>query len=132
MASGTGKRKRTKGVFVRLTEEELAAVSGKADRAGYPLATLFRQAALGEPGPRARRRPPADHKALRQLLGECGRIGNNINQIARHLNTGDQPVIPELQEALRAYHDIRTAIMRALAMSTFGGEAPEDPAPDDH
>lgn len=116
MASGTGKRQRTALCHIRLTPEEYAAVSAKADRAGLSRGAFARAAMLGNPGPRAQRRPPADHKALRQLLGHCGRIGNNLNQIARQLNR-ERPVdVPELREALRAYIDIRNAVFRALGM----------------
>lgn len=132
MASGTGKRRRTKQVLVRLTDQEYADAANKADRAGYPLATMFREAAFGHPGPRARRRPPADHKALRQLLGECGRVGNNINQIAHRLNADGPLDIPELRAALAAYLEIRAAILRALAMETTGESVPRGAAPDDH
>jgi hypothetical protein len=118
MASGTGTRKRTKQVLVRLTDAEFSDVSAKADRAGYPLATLFRHAVLGSPGPRAQRRPPADHTALRQILGHCGRIGNNLNQIAKRLNEGGRANIRELIEACRAYLAIRDAILAALDMKT--------------
>ncbi len=118
MASGSNSRKRTKQCLVRFTDEEFAAVSAKADRAGYTLAAILREAALGTPGPRARRRPPIDHQALRQLLGECNRIGNNVNQIARHLNTTGEADIREVQDALAAYLDIRNAILAALGMTT--------------
>lgn len=126
MSSGTGTRKRNKQVLVRLTDQEFADAANKADRAGYPLATMFREAAFGHPGPRAQRRPPADHKALRQLLGECGRIGNNLNQIARSLNAGGWVNIPELTAACAAYLDISAGILAALDM------APRKRAPDDH
>ena len=118
MASGSGTRKSTKQVLVRLTDEEFRDVSAKADRAGYPLAALFRHAALGSPGPRAQRRPPADHATLRQILGHCGRIGNNLNQIAKRLNEGGQANIRELVEACSAYLIIRDAILAALDMKT--------------
>jgi hypothetical protein len=126
MASGTGNRQRTKQCLVRFTEQEFTEIAGKADRAGIASAAFLRAAALGSPGPRAQRRPPADHKALRQILGHCGRIGNNLNQIAKHLNTGGEANIPELREALTAYLEIRTAILAALAMKTT------EAAPDDH
>jgi hypothetical protein len=126
MASGTGNRQRTKQCLVRFTEQEFAEIIEKADRAGSPAAAFLRAAALGSPGPRARRRPPADHVALRQILGHCGRIGNNINQIAKRLNTGGDADIAELREALAACLDIRTAILAALAMK------PHEAAADDH
>jgi hypothetical protein len=126
MASGTGKRQRTKQCLVRFTEQEFAEIVGKADKAGIASAAFLRAAALGSPGPRAQRRPPADHVALRQILGHCGRIGNNLNQIAKHLNEGGRANIRELKEALAAYLDIRNAILAALGMTTT--KAP----PDDH
>jgi len=66
------------------------------------------------------------------LLGECGRVGNNLNQIAKRLNEGGPANIPELRAALAAYLDIRAAILRALAMDTIGEDAPGGAAPDDH
>ncbi|HEX3885410.1 MAG TPA: plasmid mobilization relaxosome protein MobC [Stellaceae bacterium] len=129
MASGTDKRQRTEQCLVRFTEQEFAEVAGKADKAGVAAAAFLRAAALGSPGPRAQRRPPVDHIALRQLLGECGRVGNNLNQIAHNLNAGRPANIPELREALAAYLDIRAAILRALAMETTGEEPPRGAAP---
>jgi hypothetical protein len=120
MASGSDKRQRTRQCLVRFTEQEYAEVAARADRAGRPTAAFLRAAALGDAGPRAQRRPPADHVALRQILGQCGRIGNNLNQIARQLHQGRRINIPELRETLRAYLDIRTAILTALGMSTEG------------
>jgi len=50
----------------------------------------------------------------RGILGELGRAGNNLNQIARALDAGEQARLPELKEALRAYLAIRDAIFTAL------------------
>jgi len=115
MASGSEKRQRTKRRSVRFTADEFNRISAKADKSGFGFAAYIRAAALdGDAGPRAQRRPPADHKALREILGHIGRIGNNLNQIARALNSGDKASLPELDGALRAYLDIRTAIFDAL------------------
>lgn len=114
MSSGSDKRQRPHQSLIRWSDEEFARVTERADSAGLALAAFMRTAALGNPGPRAQRRPPADHKALREILGHIGRIGNNLNQIARALNSGDKASLPELDEALRAYLDIRTAIFDAL------------------
>ena len=114
MTSGSEKRQRTKRLSVRFTADEFNRLADRADQAGMGSAALLRAAALGEAGPRAQRRPPADHRALRQLLGHAGRIGNNINQIARALNNGEDANLPDLQEALHAYLDIRNAILDAL------------------
>ena len=131
MASGSDKRQRGETVTVRLTKDERDALDALSLRSGLAAGAFMRAAAFGTAGPRARRRPPADHVALRKLLGECGRVGNNINQIARNLNAGGPVDIPELRAVLAAYLDIRAAILRALAMETTG-DPPRGPAADDH
>lgn len=128
---GSSKRQRTHQIIVRCTEDEHAAILGKADRAGLASAAFLRAAALGEAGPRAQRRPPADHLALRQILGHLGRIGNNLNQIARGLNTEQQASLPELEQAIRAYLEQRDALFKALGKDP-AGQNPTDKTPADN
>lgn len=118
MAGGSDKRQRNRIIPVRVSDEEGARIDEKADAAGLPAAAFMRAAALGDAGPRARRRPPADHVALRQLLGQLGRVGNNLNQIARALNSGEDHDAAELREALRGCLDARNAILTALNSKT--------------
>lgn len=132
MASGTNKRQRGKTVTVRLTLDEHANLESLSSRSGLAVGAFMRAAAFGDSGPRAQRRPPVDHQALRQILGHCGRIGNNLNQIAKHLNAGGQPEMEELREALTAYRDIRAAILTALAMKSTQGASPTRTAAHDH
>jgi Mobilization protein NikA len=120
MTSGSDKRQRGETVTVRLTKDERAALETLSSRSGMAAGAFMRAAAFGDAGPRARRRPTADHRTLRQLLGECGRIGNNINQIARRLNQGETVSLPEIREALAAYRLIRDAIFTALGMKPAG------------
>ena len=115
--AGSDNRQRYHQYLVRLTHEEWEDISAKADNAGMTPAAFFRQAALGTPGPRAQRRPPADHKALREILGHCGRIGNNLNQIAYQLNKRGKSNIPLLVSELKSYKKIRAAIYTALNMN---------------
>jgi hypothetical protein len=124
MASGSDKRQRGEIVAVRLTKDERDTLDALSSRSGMAAGAFMRAAAFGDAGPRAQRRPPVDHVALRHLLGECGRVGNNLNQIAHHLNAGGPVNIPELRAALAAYLDIRAAILRALAMDTTGENPP--------
>jgi hypothetical protein len=126
VASGSDKRLRDHTVTVRLNDGEREKLNELSSRSGLALGAFMRAAAFGDSGPRAQRRPPADHAALRQILGHCGRIGNNLNQIAKHLNAGGQANMRELKEALAIYREIRNAIMAALGMTT-----PKGP-PDDH
>jgi len=124
MASGSDKRRRSHQSLIRWTDDEFSAISEKADKAGLAVAAFMRAVALGDPGPRAQRRPPADHKALRQILGELGRVGNNINQIARALNSGESASLPDLREALRVYLEIRNRIFDALGKNHGPGNGP--------
>lgn len=117
MVSGTDRRQRTALIPVRCTPEERDAIAAKADRAGLAAGAFLRAAALGDAGPRAQRRPPADAQELRRLLGDLGRVGSNVNQIARALNRERQVEVPELRAALRAYLDLRSAILSALGLS---------------
>ena len=114
MASGSDKRQRGETVTVRLTRDERDALDALASRSGLAVGAFMRAASFGDAGPRAQRRPPADHKALRQLLGECGRVGNNLNQIAHALNAGGSVILSEItatsRELLATLSDIRRAL----------------------
>jgi len=115
MASGSDKRQRNKRSYIRWTSDEFNQAAAKADNCGLSFAAFLRAAVLdGDTGARAQRRPPIDHKALRQSLGEVGRVGNNINQIARALNSGEKANLPELQEVLRDCIDVLNRINAAL------------------
>ncbi|MFC5357092.1 plasmid mobilization protein [Azospirillum himalayense] len=83
---GTETRQRRLQVLVRLDEAEERLLGERAASAGLTPSDYLRQAALG---PVARvRLPPPDPRveSLQRLLGELGRVGNNVNQIARALN----------------------------------------------
>lgn len=114
MTSGSDKRRRSHQSLIRWTDDEFTSITDKADKSGLAVAAFMRAAGLGSPGPRAQRRPPVDHKALRQYLGQVGRLGNNINQIARALNSGEKANLPELKEVLRACIDVLNRINAAL------------------
>ena len=122
--AGSEKRQRTEQVKTRLTPDELSALAVMADKAGLTTGAFLRAAAFGSPGIRSQRRLPVDATLLRQVLGHLGRVGNNLNQIARHLNEGDpaHTQLPELAEALRDYARMRDALYTAL------GKAPDGPA----
>jgi hypothetical protein len=109
-------RQRNRQIKTRCDDDEYEAIAANADRAGLALAAYARASMLGDAGPRARRRRPADQTALLQILGQIGRIGGNVNQIAKQLNARDKARVPELRKALKAYLDIRAAIYEALGM----------------
>lgn len=114
-------RQRQEQVKIRCTADEFNAIAAKANAAGMTTAAYARAAMLGDAGPRAQRRLPADAQLLRQVLGQLGRVGNNLNQIAFNLNAGEAAYtqMPELKEHLAEFRKVREQIYLAL------GKTPE-------
>lgn len=65
-----------------VSQEEYAQLLARST--GRQLAAWMRQVCLDERPPRSCRLPSLDPALLRQLAG----LGNNLNQIARRINTG--------------------------------------------
>ena len=98
-------RKRTKMLPTRWTPAEHEQLSQRARRAGLSRAAFIRLKTLGDEGARSQKRPSKERRDLAQLLGELGKIGSNINQIARHLNSGgdmQRQFAEQLVTAIRA------------------------------
>lgn len=114
--AGSEKRQRDAQIKIRCTADEFSAAAAKADKAGISLAAFARTAMLDSPGPRAQRRLPVDATLLRQVLGHLGKVGNNLNQIARHLNTNGDPhgIVPDLHNALADQARLRDMLYEAL------------------
>jgi hypothetical protein len=117
--SGSNRRQRTASILVRLTPEERAAAEAAASRAGLSVASYARGQMLGGPPPRAARRPPVEKEQLARILAQLGKIGSNLNQIARASNmglftTGDYEALRAETRGLMA---ARAALMDALGRS---------------
>ena len=91
--------KRQKEIKVRLTEAEHQALLERMT--GGELATWIRQTCLEEKPNKKRNYKVADPK----LLAGLGRIGGNLNQIARQMNTVESDI-----EKIRAFAEL--AIIR--------------------
>ncbi|WP_240720928.1 MobC family plasmid mobilization relaxosome protein [Pseudarthrobacter sp. NamE2] len=100
--AGTKKRR-----DVWVTAEEEAALIGKAARQKVTVPNLLLTAALSESSetPTERRAAMAELMAIHTLLA---RVSNNVNQIARHANAGDE--FPQDAKAALAY--VREVAMR--------------------
>lgn len=89
----TKRAKREETVKIRMTEAEKNRLKETARREHTTLARLIRQAVLAEAEKLAQNDRPRTvhqivvHAADPALVREIARIGNNINQIARTLNT---------------------------------------------
>jgi hypothetical protein len=114
MTSGTEKRVRDRILTVRLSAEERAAIDEAANKAGLVVGSYARQAMLGAPAPRQVRRPPVERRELARLLGELGKIGGNLNQLAKAANTGILTYGGDIDAALAGLAEVKDAILRAL------------------
>ena len=126
--SGSETRKRTVLLTARFDKQEAASIRRIADRSGLSVGALVRRALLDTPPPRATRHPPADVQAVARLLGQLGKIGSNINQIAYHLNAGrpGDRVEGSIDEALRDLSELRLVCLQALGKEPHRGSAQED------
>lgn len=93
-------RNRTKAVIVRLTEKEKRHLQRQAFNAGLKVEPFIRKLIMGV---EIRPRPPDN---IPQLIREINAIGNNINQIARKVNTENRVSQEQLNELFRLLGEI--------------------------
>lgn len=125
--SGSEKRLRTRLLIIRVTAEEKQAIDAIRERTGLSVAALVRNALLKTPPPRASRRPSVDVKAVARLLGQLGKIGGNINQLAKQVNMGNFSA--QVQEGIR-YQLRDLAELRLPILQALGFEKGYDPEAD--
>jgi uncharacterized membrane protein YccC len=82
------KNRRTRTVKVSFTPAEYQQLRHQAQRSGGKLATYCRQQTLHPQASPTPALAAPQLSELRQLRSALGRIGNNLNQIAYHLNQG--------------------------------------------
>lgn len=78
---------RSRIVRIRTSDTEFARMKDIATERGLSLSELVRRSTLGIHVP-VRRLSHADAAVLVRTLGELGRIGGNLNQITRQINSG--------------------------------------------
>jgi hypothetical protein len=110
--SGSEKRQRTTIITMRINPQEATTIRQIAQSRGESVSALMRSALLHN-RPRASR---VEVQAIARLLGQLGKIGSNINQIAYHLNAGrpGDRVEGSLEEALRDLSELRLVCLQAL------------------
>lgn len=119
---------KTKPFCIRLTDPERKLLLARAGR--LPLGTYIRDVVLADQAQTRRRclNPVKDAEALARVLAALGqsRLANNLNQLAKAVNVGALPVMPqteaEISEACAAVMTMRQDLMRALGL-TEGGRA---------
>ena len=77
------KEKKVTQIHLRISEPDAALMRERAQAAGLGLSAYVRRCALAGGAPA----PAADARELRPIYAELRRCGNNVNQVARALNT---------------------------------------------
>jgi hypothetical protein len=95
-------------------DKERAALEEAANRAGLAPGSYVRSKVFGGNPPRAARVPPVERQGLALLLAQIGRVGGNLNQLARASNTGQGVYAPELDAALTDLRTLRNELRGLL------------------
>ena len=103
--------RRTHVITVRLNEEEWAVFQSQLEKLGEMSQSDFIRQAIMTAQIKVTVRPVFDSEKLDKLIAECGKIGSNVNQIARHLNIGnpmEARLMKNLNRCLANLDTIRT------------------------
>jgi len=106
---------RQKFLVVRVSHEEQEKLKENALNLGVTISDYIRKNTLNAPVSSRGKKSNLDHKILGQLLGQIGKIGNNINQLTRSVNSGIIPQPIHLDSALEIWCELEVAILDALA-----------------
>ena len=98
-------RQKGRVVPFRVSSEEYSELTSLAARAGLTLGSYVRSRALQTPTTRARRKPAIEQVTVSHLIGELGRVKNNLNQLARKANSGNF-ITQEILAALAVIQEI--------------------------
>lgn len=112
--SGSERRQRNKTLQIRLTDFEFEAIAEKAESVLLTAPSYARHVLLDTPAPRARRRPSIEAETLARVLAQLGKIGSNLNQLAKQTNTGHHIPPEDIRAALSSVADLREATLSAM------------------
>jgi hypothetical protein len=108
--SGSEKRRRAHLISIRLDEDERAELARRADATGITIAAYVRERSLDTPPPRMRPRPTLEIRELARLTGAIGKIGANLNQIAKWANA-DKAISAERAALVEKFRTEMRALM---------------------
>ena len=112
--TGTDTRKKTFLVTSRYDPDEFAELDNAASKAGLTRASFQRVQSLAtKPKTRSTRRAPIERELMAKVLGQLGKIGSNMNQLAHAAHMGHADRI-EIKLTVQAMRDTLPAILQAL------------------
>ena len=113
---------KTKDVHLRMNETEYALLIERA-RASNITVSEFVRNALNNQNVIIKYEITADVPKIKQLISQFGKIGNNLNQIARYFNQGgiiSSEMKKEIRKALRDIYEIKYEVEKMVR--EFRGE----------
>ena len=106
--------KREHRVTIRLTDIELSIRENAAEQAEMSISEYMRTQTM-EGNVTARFEIVADVDEIKKLIGEFGKIGSNLNQIARYFNQGgiiSSEMRNEIRKSLRDIYEMKYKVMK--------------------
>lgn len=106
--------KRNHRITLRFTDVEYEVITENAKAAKLPLAEYARLQALDKKVS-VKYEIVADVPELKKMIAEFGKIGGNLNQIARHLNQGGQQtaeIRKSLLQRLAEIYEMKYAVIK--------------------
>ena len=118
----------THPVMLRLTDTEYELVSAHAKAAHLPLAEYSRRLVTGKQV-KIKYELVADLPELKRLTAQLGKIGSNLNQIARHFNSGgihSQEMQKAIRQGIADIYEMKYEVLRLAG--DFRSLSEENPA----
>jgi len=106
--------KREHRVTIRLTDTEFSIIENTAEQADMSISEYMRKQIM-EGQVNTKFEIVADVKEIKKLIGELGKIGSNLNQIARYFNQGgiiSSEMRKEIKKSLRDIYEMKYEVMR--------------------
>ena len=106
--------KREHRVTIRLTDIEFSIIENAAEQAEMSISEYMRTQTM-EGKVNARFEIVADVDEIKKLIGEFGKIGSNLNQIARYFNQGgiiSSEMRNEIRKSLRDIYEMKYKVMK--------------------
>ena len=112
--SGTETRKKSALVGFRASPEEHAALKAAAEAAQLTLGSYIRAKMLKKIETRPTPRPSIDRQMLAAALALLGKVGSNLNQMARTMNEGNSVERNRILGALDEFRYLKDRIILAI------------------
>ena len=106
--------KREHRVTIRLTDTEFSIIENAATQAEMSISEYMRTQTM-EGKVNARFEIVANVDQIKKLIGEFGKIGSNLNQIARYFNQGgiiSTEMKNEIRKSLRDIYEMKYEVMK--------------------